>query len=67
MAPFFWFFPFIGFLAIIFFVKWSFWGWGWRSSGWRYSGDAKRILEERYARGELTREQFEQMRSDLEK
>lgn len=26
---------------------------------------ALRILEERYARGEITREQFEQMRSDL--
>ncbi len=27
---------------------------------------ARRILDERYARGEITREQYEQMRRDLE-
>src|SRR5579864_8099936 len=48
---FFWFFPFFGFLIIIFLVKWSLWGWGWGSNDWRCYGDAKRILEERYARG----------------
>ena len=65
--PFFWFFPFVGFLTVIFLVKWSFWGWGWRSSYWRYDSNAEHILEERYARGELTREQFELMRRDLER
>jgi hypothetical membrane protein/uncharacterized membrane protein len=65
--PFFWFFPFVGLLVVFFFVKWAFWGWGWGwSSGeWGYRGNAERILENRYARGELTREQFEQMRRDL--
>jgi putative membrane protein len=61
------FFPFVAFLIVIFFVKWSLWGWGWRSGDWRYYSDARRILEERYARGELTREQLEQMRNDLER
>lgn len=65
--PSFWFFPFVGFLIVIFFVKWSLWGWGWRSSDWRHYSDATRILEERYAQGELTRDQFEQMRRDLER
>jgi putative membrane protein len=65
--PFFWFFPFIGFLIVIFLVKWSFWGRGWGSSDWRYYGGVERILEERYARGELTKDQFEQMKRDLER
>jgi putative membrane protein len=30
-----------------------------------HAARALRILEERYARGEITREQFEQMRADL--
>lgn len=29
------------------------------------SGSAEEILRQRYARGEITREQFEQMRDDL--
>jgi putative membrane protein len=65
--PSFWFFPFIGFLTIVLIAKWFLWGWGWRSSGWRYYSNAKQILEERYARGELTKEQFEQMSRDLER
>jgi len=32
----------------------------------RGEGDARAILDARYARGELTREQYQQMRSDLE-
>jgi|ERR1700730_3241280 putative membrane protein len=64
---FFWFFPFFGFLVVIFLVKWSFWGWGWRSTDWRYYSGAKQILEERYARGDLTKDQFEQMKRDLDR
>ena len=30
-------------------------------------GDALTVLKLRYARGEITREQFEQMRNDIEK
>lgn len=38
---------------------------GQEASGGAGSG-ARRVLDERYARGELTREQYQQMRSDLE-
>ena len=73
VGPFF-FFPF-GFLIIIlvaFFalrlVFWG-WGWGWRGGygrgGWGY-GNAKEILSRRYARGEITKEQFDQMKKDLD-
>ena len=47
------------------------------SKGYRYSsrnrwmwwdhGDALEILRERYARGEVTKEQYDRMRDDLEK
>ena len=74
--PFF-FFPF-GFLIFFFVVRvlfWGFgwgWGWGWRggySRGyWRsqgYYGDATEILRQRYARGEINKDQFDQMMKDL--
>ncbi|MGH9917957.1 MAG: SHOCT domain-containing protein [Nitrososphaerales archaeon] len=64
-APFGWFFfiplIFVGFFLLRFF----WWGW-WGQSGWYYGEDsAMRVLRERFARGELTKEQFEQMRKDL--
>ncbi len=74
--PFF-FFPFgflIFFFAVFFVVRGLFWGWGW---GWRggysrgywhsqrYYGDATEILRQRYARGEITKDQFDQMMKDL--
>jgi putative membrane protein len=69
---FFFFFP-IGFLFFIFIVfivlRLAFWGswWGWRG-GYRrgYWGDPKEILRMRYARGEITKEQFDQMLRDLD-
>lgn len=71
--PFF-FFPlgFFVFLIVAFVVFrlifWG-WGWGWRGGyghgGWGY-GNAKEILRRRYARGEITKEQFDQMRKDLD-
>jgi putative membrane protein len=73
-GPFF-FFPF-GFLVFIFIaffaVRIVFWGWGWRrgyfyhGSRWGYAGDAKETLKLRYARGEITKEQFDQMKKDLD-
>ena len=71
-----WFFPF-GFFVFIFvvffafrFIFWGFWGWGWRRRYWYgygYGyGDAHEILRQRYARGEITKEQFDQMTRDLE-
>src|SRR5712692_5829284 len=64
---FFWIWPLFGFLIIFLVAKWFFWGWGWRSDYWAHDSDAERILAERYARGEITREQFEQMKTDLER
>ena len=65
------FFPFgIFFLFIVlFFVsRLIFWpmGWGWRRRYWYGYGDAHEILRQRYARGEITKEQFDQMKRDLE-
>lgn len=70
-----WFFPFgfIFFFIFIFFVtRFIFWGAGW-GGGWRHRywygygyGDAHEILRQRYARGEITKEQFDQMNRDLE-
>jgi putative membrane protein len=65
------FFPF-GFFFIFFilffvgrFIFWP-WGWGWRRRYWYGYGDAREILRQRYARGEITKEQFDQMTRDLE-
>ena len=67
-APFGWFFfiplLFVAFFALRFFW-WGRWG-GWGGRGWYYQGDsAMQLLRERFARGEITKEQFEQMRKDL--
>ncbi len=65
------YFPF-GWLFGLFFVfllfRFLFWPWGW---GWGYRRHwdydrAFAILRERYARGELSKEQFEAMLRDLE-
>jgi uncharacterized membrane protein len=74
----FFFFPFgflIFFFVIFFVVRGLFWGWGW---GWRggysrgywhnqgYYGDATEILKQRYAKGEITKDQLDQMMRDLQ-
>ena len=67
--PFF-FFPFgwvFGFLILFLLLRWIFWPWGWGSRR-RYLGhlDEYHILRVRYARGEITKEQFDQMTRDLQ-
>jgi len=68
-------FGWVGALFSLFFLFWVLswffrpWGWGWgyrRRYGWWRNDDAERILGERYARGEITKDQFEQMMRDLE-
>ena len=67
--PFF-FFPFgwvFAFLILFFLLRWIFWPWGWESRR-RHRGylDEYHILRVRYARGEITKEQFDQMTHDLQ-
>ncbi|MDA4112886.1 MAG: SHOCT domain-containing protein [Thaumarchaeota archaeon] len=65
---FFWIWPLLfGFFFIFFLGRWFFWGWEWRGGYHGHYSDAARILEERYARGEITKDQFEQMTRDLER
>jgi putative membrane protein len=67
----FFFFPFgILFFCLVVFaiVRLIFrpWGGGYRRAYWRHHGEAAEIVKARYARGEITKEQFDQMMRDLE-
>jgi len=65
---FYWFWPMFG----LFFAAWAiasvvFWPWRGRyMSRGRWGDTSYRILRERYAKGEITKEQFDRMMSDLE-
>jgi uncharacterized membrane protein len=55
-------------LIIIWAVRWLFWPWRARYYPYRYQDeDAESILKVRYAKGEIAKEQFEQMMRDLER
>ncbi len=63
-----WIFIPLFFIVIFFAFRWLFWGgWGWRR-GWYggYYDPALETLRERFARGEITKEQFDSMAKDLE-
>jgi putative membrane protein len=68
-SPFGWFF-FIPVIFLVFFAfRWFFWGGnGWGHWGYygQYSDSAMEILRQRFARGEITKNQFDQMARDLE-
>jgi len=69
----FFFFPF-GFVFFLFFLFFIFgwfrwWGWGgWRGypMTWGYHDSAAEILRRRYAHGEISKDQFDQMMRDIE-
>jgi putative membrane protein len=69
------FFPFgflFGLLAILMIfgaLRWLLapWGYGHRRRYWRYRDQSYYILRERYAKGEITKEKYEQMMQDLQK
>ena len=68
--PFFGFWIFFGFFALFWAVRWLLWpgGWGYRwgyGRGYWRDGDAVEIARTRYARGEITKEQFDQLLRDL--
>lgn len=53
-------------LIVVWIARWFFWPWGGGYYSSRYQHrDAESILKERYAKGEITREQFEHMKRDL--
>jgi putative membrane protein len=61
--------------AIFWVLRWAFWGWGWRyrrgywGGGygyWRHRDSSYYILRERYAKGEISKEQYDQMMRDLD-
>lgn len=65
------FFPFgilLFFLIVFVIVRLIFqpWGQGYRRAYWRHRSEAAEIVKARYARGEITKEQFDQMMRDLE-
>lgn len=55
-------------IFIVFWVaRWLLWPWRGGYYSYRYQNrNAESIIKERYAKGEITREQFEQMMSDVQ-
>ena len=70
--PFGLFFGFFWIIAIFWFVRFLFWPWRWGMGrryyghGWGYGDQAYNILRERYARGEISKDQYDQMMRDLQ-
>jgi uncharacterized membrane protein len=62
-----WWIVFPIFFFGLFFFAFRWWGWGywWGSRGYDHD-PALEILRQRFARGEITKDQYEQMKKDLE-
>jgi len=69
-----WIFPMIMFVVMIIFIFLIFGSRGWRPPWWGQGGhnrqggeteSALEILKKRYAKGEITKEEFEQMKKDI--
>ncbi len=58
---------FLGFLFLFGFFRWGAGPWGW-GHGWDHADrdNSRTILRERYARGEITGEQLDEMQRDLD-
>ena len=53
-------------VGLVFLIKWLVHGTGGRSESWnRRSSNAIEILKERYARGEIDKQEFEEKKKDL--
>jgi putative membrane protein len=64
-GPFGWFFFIPLFFVAFFALRFLWWG-TWGAGGWYHQEDsAVQVLRERFARGEITKEQLEQMRKDM--
>jgi len=67
--PFYWIWPLMGVFFAVWAIGWAF-TWPWRSRqywyGRRWADPAYQIIRERYARGEIIRQQLDQMKRDLE-
>ena len=68
----FFFGPFFGVIFVLFLLFFGLrllllpWGWYGGRRAWRNYDPAMDTLRQRYARGEITKEQFEQMKNDLQ-
>jgi uncharacterized membrane protein len=67
--PFGWIFGFFWIFIIFWVLRWLFipWGWGYGRRRWRYRDESYYTLRQRYARGEISKDEFEQMTQTLDK
>jgi len=69
-VPFYGLWPLFLLFALSWAVRWFFWPWGWGRGysrrGYWHGDESYYILRARYARGEITKEQYDQMMRDLE-
>lgn len=62
-----WIWAIFALFFVFWFLRWVFWPWKpYPGRYWRSAEDAVSILRARYAAGEITKEEIEQMRRDLE-